>query len=148
MLENRSFDHMLGFLYPNKTGPNGQPFEGLLGNESNKDTSGKPVTVYQINTAEPNAYFMPGADPGEGYANTNSQLFGTGKRAYSAGSYQRRLRHQLRRGHHLGQRSTAPCCRTPTPPHHGHLPAVRAAGPVRAGERLRGMRSLVQLSSD
>jgi phospholipase C len=28
MLENRSFDHMLGFLYPNKTGPGGQPFEG------------------------------------------------------------------------------------------------------------------------
>ena len=79
MLENRSFDHMLGFLYPNKTGPNGQPFEGLLGNESNNDTTGKPVTVYQINTADPNAYFMPGADPGEGYSNTNSQLFGTGK---------------------------------------------------------------------
>jgi phospholipase C len=78
MLENRSFDHMLGFLYPSKTGPNGQPFEGLLGTETNNDTSGTPVTVYQINTANPNAYFMPGADPGEGYANTNSQLFGTG----------------------------------------------------------------------
>ena len=79
MLENRSFDHMLGFLYPNKTGPNGQPFEGLLGTESNNDASGNPVQVFQINTATPDAYFMPGADPGEGYANTNSQLFGTGK---------------------------------------------------------------------
>ena len=79
MLENRSFDHMLGFLYPNKTGPNGQPFEGLLGTETNKDTNGNPVTVYQIDMTGPNAYFMPGADPGEGYANTNSQLFGTGK---------------------------------------------------------------------
>jgi len=79
MLENRSFDHMLGFLYPDKTGPNGQPFEGLLGTESNNDASGKPVTVYQIDAGSTGAYFMPGADPGEGYANTNSQLFGTGK---------------------------------------------------------------------
>ena len=79
MLENRSFDHMLGFLYPNKTGPNGQPFEGLLGTESNNDANGNPVTVYQIDTSTPGAYFMPGADPGEGYANTNVQLFGNGK---------------------------------------------------------------------
>src|SRR5215469_1890933 len=79
MLENRSFDHMLGFLYPNKTGPNGQPFEGLTGTESNVGTDGKPVTVFQIDTNNPGAYFMPGADPGEGYANVNSQLFGLGK---------------------------------------------------------------------
>jgi phospholipase C len=79
MLENRSFDHMLGFLYPNRSGPGGQPFEGLLGTESNNDSTGKPVTVFQISTATANAYFMPGADPGEGYANTNVQLFGTGK---------------------------------------------------------------------
>jgi phospholipase C len=78
MLENRSFDHMLGFLYAGKTGPNGVPFEGLMGTESNPDSSGNPVTVYQIDTTQQYAYFMPGADPGEGYANTNSQLFGTG----------------------------------------------------------------------
>jgi len=78
MLENRSFDHMLGFLYPGKTGPNGQPFEGLLGTESNNGTDGKPVTVFQISASAPNAYYMPGANPGEGYANTNSQLFGSG----------------------------------------------------------------------
>ncbi len=78
MLENRSFDHMLGFLYPARTGPNGQPFEGLLGTESNIGTDGNPVSVFQISAASPGAYFMPGADPGEGYANTNSQLFGSG----------------------------------------------------------------------
>jgi phospholipase C len=78
MLENRSFDHMLGFLYPGKTGPNGVPFEGLMGTESNPDTNGNPVTVYQIDVTQTNAYYMPGADPGEGYANTNEQLFGTG----------------------------------------------------------------------
>ena len=78
MLENRSFDHMLGFLYTSdgNVSPSGMPYEGLTGTESNPDGSGNPVTVFQITPSTPNAYFMPGADPGEGYANTNSQLFG------------------------------------------------------------------------
>lgn len=79
MLENRSFDHMLGFLYPGKTGPAGQPFEGLLGTESNPDPAGTAVTVFPISASSAGAYFMPGADPGEGYSNTNAQLFGTGR---------------------------------------------------------------------
>jgi phospholipase C len=79
MLENRSFDHMLGFLYPDKTGPDGQPFEGLAGTESNNDSTGQPTAVFQIDATTAGAYFMPGANPGEGYANTNVQLFGTGK---------------------------------------------------------------------
>src|ERR1700690_1887028 len=79
MLENRSFDHMLGFLYANNVSPSGAAFEGLTGTESNPDTTGAPVTVFKINPSDPGAYFMPGADPGEGYANTNSQLFGSGK---------------------------------------------------------------------
>ncbi len=33
MLENRSFDQMLGFLYDNNKSSTGQPFEGLTGNE-------------------------------------------------------------------------------------------------------------------
>jgi phospholipase C len=80
MLENRSFDHMLGFLYADSgnAAPNGSPFEGLTGNESNPDSNGNPVSVFKINSAAADAYFMPGADPGEGYANTNSQLFGSG----------------------------------------------------------------------
>jgi phospholipase C len=80
MLENRSFDHMLGFLYSGSgnVSPAGQPFEGLTGSESNTDASGNTVTVYQIDPTTAGAYFMPGADPGEGYANTNAQLFGTG----------------------------------------------------------------------
>ncbi len=80
MLENRSFDHMLGFLYADSgnVSPSGAAFEGLSGTESNPDSNGNPVAVYKINPADPGAYFMPGADPGEGYANTNSQLFGSG----------------------------------------------------------------------
>jgi len=78
MLENRSFDHMLGYLYADtgNVSPSGQPFEGLTGNESNLDANGNPVKVYQITPATPNAYFMPGADPGEGYKATNDQLWG------------------------------------------------------------------------
>ncbi len=79
MLENRSFDHMLGYLYQDagNVSPTGQPFAGLSGSESNPGTDGKPVPVFPINPSTPNAYFMPGADPGEGYMATNSQLFGS-----------------------------------------------------------------------
>jgi phospholipase C len=78
MLENRSFDHMLGYLYAaeGNVSPAGQPFEGLTGTESSP-ASGGPVTVFQITPGTPNAYFMPGADPGEGYMATNNQLYGT-----------------------------------------------------------------------
>src|SRR5579875_1656400 len=78
MLENRSFDHMLGYLYQDSgnVSPSGQPFEGLTGNESNPGPDGAPVKVFPITPDTPNAYFMPGADPGEGYLSTNSQIFG------------------------------------------------------------------------
>jgi phospholipase C len=77
MLENRSFDHMLGYLYPGNVTPAGQPFEGLAGTESNPDSGGQPVTVFPIEPAAANAYLMPGSDPGEGYLATNSQLYGS-----------------------------------------------------------------------
>src|SRR5438477_12425159 len=77
MLENRSFDHMLGFLYAdrNNVSPSGAAFDGLTGHEANLDGHGTLVPVFKISSSTPNAYFMPGADPGEGYTATNSQLF-------------------------------------------------------------------------
>ena len=79
MLENRSFDHMLGYLYADQgnRSSSGQPFEGLSGEETNPDSGGNGVTVFRIAPTDQNAYFMPGADPGEGYVATNMQLFGT-----------------------------------------------------------------------
>jgi phospholipase C len=76
MLENRSFDHMLGFLYTDQQNqsPAGQAFDGLTGNESNPAANGEAVKVYAIQASDSNAYFQPGADPGEGYSATNSQL--------------------------------------------------------------------------
>jgi len=77
MLENRSFDHMLGFLYADRgnKSPAGHPFEGLTGKEANPDDNGNSVPVFKIKRSDQNAYFMPGADPGEGYSATNSQVF-------------------------------------------------------------------------
>ena len=79
MLENRSFDHMLGLLYADlgNVSPTGQPFEGLTGSEANPAAKGQPVSVFAIDASTHNTYFMPGADPGEGFLATNLQLFGT-----------------------------------------------------------------------
>jgi phospholipase C len=43
MLENRSFDHMLGYLYP-RSGD----FDGLDGTQSNRDPAGTAVSVHPI----------------------------------------------------------------------------------------------------
>jgi phospholipase C len=56
MLENRSFGHMLGYLYPGNVTPSGQPFEGLAGTESNPDSNGQPVAVFPIEPATANAW--------------------------------------------------------------------------------------------
>ena len=79
MLENRSFDQMLGFLYTanGNRSPTNQPFEGLTGNETNPDDTGREIKVFRIDGNAPHPYLMPGADPGEGFFNTNYQLFQT-----------------------------------------------------------------------
>jgi phospholipase C len=79
MLENRSFDQMLGFLYAdsNNQSPAGQPFEGLTGNETNPDDTGREMPIFRIGATSNHPYLMPGADPGEGFYNTNIQLFST-----------------------------------------------------------------------
>ncbi|GAA2228422.1 alkaline phosphatase family protein [Kitasatospora cystarginea] len=77
MLENRSFDHMLGFLYPNNVSDAGQEYAGLTGDESNPDKGGQAVKVRRIEPTDRHPYFMPGANPGEGYRPTNAQLFGS-----------------------------------------------------------------------
>jgi phospholipase C len=80
MMENRSFDQMLGFLYApgdKKKATDGGFFDGLTGNESNPDDTGQEIKVYKIGPSSPHPYLMPGADPGEGFHNTNYQLFQT-----------------------------------------------------------------------
>ncbi|MBV8862445.1 MAG: hypothetical protein JO259_11360 [Mycobacterium sp.] len=70
MLENRSFDHLLGYLYP-RSGD----FDGLDGTESDRDLAGTAVSVYRIQSDSDNAYYYPLANPAEGLVATNEQLF-------------------------------------------------------------------------
>jgi phospholipase C len=76
MLENRSFDNILGYLYfadGNKS-PNGDPFDGLTGSETNpRPGGGAPVKVRQ----ETSMTTVPDPDPGEDYQHVNVQLFRT-----------------------------------------------------------------------
>jgi phospholipase C len=79
MLENRSLDQMLGFLYADagNVSPQGAAFDGLTGKETNPDDHGRSVTVFRFSATGPHPYQMPGADPAEGFLNTNAQLFST-----------------------------------------------------------------------
>ncbi|HEX3067292.1 MAG TPA: alkaline phosphatase family protein, partial [Thermoanaerobaculia bacterium] len=74
MMENRSLDNLLGYLYlaqGNKS-PNGDSFNGLTGNESNPPKgSGAPVKV----RPETSRTTVPTPDPGEEYQHVNVQLF-------------------------------------------------------------------------
>jgi phospholipase C len=70
MLENRSFDQLLGFLYPK-----GDDFDGLDGSESNLTADGTVVKVSKITADMENAYYYPLANPSEGYPATTEQLF-------------------------------------------------------------------------
>jgi phospholipase C len=67
MMENRSFDHMFGFLKSDA-----YPIEGLTGNESNPDGQGEPVKV------SPDANYSGdlGTDPGHHFPDVNIQIFG------------------------------------------------------------------------
>lgn len=78
MLENRSFDNLLGGLYPGKT-----DFDGLTGRESNPQTrfrflslGAKTIPVKNIPSTTPDVMSIPTPDPGESFADINMQLFG------------------------------------------------------------------------
>src|ERR1039458_7290592 len=73
MLENRSFDNLLGTLYP-KSGT----FEGLDINATNPDPTGASVQVWnQPGGANENIMRIPDPDPGELWTDINTQLFGS-----------------------------------------------------------------------
>jgi phospholipase C len=71
MLENRSFDNMLGMLYPKSPS-----FDGLAGTESNLDSNGAPVPVWNSPGSTPATLSIPDPDPGELWVDINTQLFG------------------------------------------------------------------------
>ncbi|HKJ94958.1 MAG TPA: alkaline phosphatase family protein, partial [Gammaproteobacteria bacterium] len=72
MLENRSFDSMLGSLYPGNPG-----YDGLSGDESNPDSgSGHDISVWSADATDPASMSIPDPDPGELWSDINMQLFG------------------------------------------------------------------------
>ncbi len=72
MLENRSFDNLLGGLYPKSAA-----FDGVDGSESN---IGRDGTVYPLRAMPPEASIanltVPNPDPGEAWSDINLQIFG------------------------------------------------------------------------
>ena len=72
MLENRSFDSMLGALYPKS-----DSFEGLNGTEQNPDANGTPVVVWNSPGTDETTMRIPNPDPGELWTDINMQLFGS-----------------------------------------------------------------------
>ena len=95
MMENRSFDNLLGWLYEHEEPPRGQSFEGLdwsLWNPlDNKDSEGIPFVEkvgvrqngkpYKLGDHKMPArgvdFCLPRPDPGEGYRDATYQLYGT-----------------------------------------------------------------------
>lgn len=78
MFENRSFDHMLGWLYPAGGEPAGQTFDGLAqGDYSNPGESGEAVPAHIYTGPTDRIMAQPDPDPGEFYPHVNTQLFGT-----------------------------------------------------------------------
>lgn len=79
MMENRSFDNMLGYLYQQNELPPGEYFNGVAGkNFSNPVTV--PDTTYSVDSIHvyPGTVMTdPSPDPGEEYPHINTQLFNT-----------------------------------------------------------------------
>ncbi len=75
MLENRSFDCMLGWLYRDRP-----DFDGLTGHETNPwhrdDGSTEAVSVWNDGTLTPEAACIPNPDPGELFDDIAMQIYG------------------------------------------------------------------------
>lgn len=75
MLENRSFDCMLGMLYPNS-----DQFDGLIGTESNiwhkPDGTQQNIQVWKDPMLSPTTLTIPDPDPGESFTDIQMQIHG------------------------------------------------------------------------
>lgn len=78
MMENRSFDNLLGYLYEPGEVPRNQPFDGVAGKALSN-----PVPQHILGPGHPDVQVSPGTvmdnpnpDPGEEYPHINTQLFG------------------------------------------------------------------------
>lgn len=100
MLENRSFDHMLGFLASDE-----YKINGLKGDEANRDSSGEPVRV--SSDARYGGDFDP--DPGHDFSDVMLQMFGTESPETGQGpdmsgfviAYERKCNGNISRAHNI-----------------------------------------------
>jgi len=74
MLENRSFDNLLGGLYPKS-----KDFDGVDGSESNTDRTGKVWPLTETPGGDVAGLSVPNPDPGELWQDINVQIFGSGQ---------------------------------------------------------------------
>jgi phospholipase C len=77
MFENRSFDNVLGYLYPPGTLPASETFDGVATGEHNNPSPAGPVPVHIYSGSTDLIMQSPMPDPGEEYPHVNTQLFGT-----------------------------------------------------------------------
>lgn len=71
MLENRSFDSMLGKLYPMD-----KSFNGITGNETNPLYGQHDIPIWNNTLNDSSSMSIPTPDPGELWVDINMQLFG------------------------------------------------------------------------
>jgi phospholipase C len=78
MFENRSFDNILGWLYPPSELPSGSSFDGLHYGAYSNPVPGTSDVVPAHVYAGPTDHIMsnPIPDPGEAYPHVNTQIFG------------------------------------------------------------------------
>jgi len=79
MLENHSFDSILGKLSPAPSG-----FDGLKGTERNLNAAGDIFPVWNAGGLDNESMSVPTPDPGESFKDINTQLFGTSAPALGA----------------------------------------------------------------
>lgn len=72
MLENRSFDNLLGNLYHGRS-----DFDGLVGTETNPDGKGGAARVWSAPAGARDSW-LPTPDPAELFAEIDEQLYGAG----------------------------------------------------------------------
>lgn len=110
MLENRSFDHMLGFLKSSA-----YPIDGLNGNETNPDSTGSLVQV--SNDAKYVSDLKD--DPGHDFISVNEQIFGNSQGAGNGPYMQGFVKsYQAQTGNVVSSRRVMKCFRP------GRLPAL------------------------
>jgi phospholipase C len=73
MLENRSFDSMLGQLYPGRA-----DFDGLAGHETN-EWNEAAYSVWVSDSIDTRAACIPAPDPSQLFCDMTDQIFGVGE---------------------------------------------------------------------